>query len=200
MTNLIGIGLDLVDLKDFGAIYGDFDPDVLARCFSENEILEVGTDSDRLERLAGRFAIKEATYKSLGGGIEIAYSDIETRRTVEGVPSVTLVRSALKMLKPGMSVFFKVSMSHSGATAGAVGGGRVPTGPRVSIRRGRIRASGGRGGAGLRLFGVPVGVFRTHARTGRVRLEPFTSGNDIVQRHARRPADHGDRSGMRLPH
>ena len=75
---VLGIGLDLVELDRFRLLYGDFDPRVLDRCFTADEQAAVGTDTDRLTRLAARFAAKEAVLKTIGGLQEgIALTDIE---------------------------------------------------------------------------------------------------------------------------
>jgi len=65
---ITGIGLDIVDLARFRLHYGSEDPDLMARCFTETELADVGSDPDRLDRLAARFAAKEAAFKALGGG------------------------------------------------------------------------------------------------------------------------------------
>ena len=64
---VVGIGLDLVELDRFRRLYGNFDPDVLDRCFTAGEQASVGTGKDRLTRLAARFAAKEAVLKTIGG-------------------------------------------------------------------------------------------------------------------------------------
>lgn len=58
--NTVAIGLDLVELDRFERIYGEFDPDVLNRVFTAREQAVDGTASERLTRLAARFAVKEA--------------------------------------------------------------------------------------------------------------------------------------------
>jgi holo-[acyl-carrier protein] synthase len=77
-VTVLGIGLDLVELDRFRLLYGDFDPDVLDRCFTAAEQAEVGTGTDRLTRLAARFAAKEAVLKTIGGLRDgISLTDIE---------------------------------------------------------------------------------------------------------------------------
>lgn len=117
---VIGLGIDLVDLDHFKRLYGDDDPDVLARCFTEAELRDVGTDVDRHERRASRLAAKEALYKSLGGGEAIAHTDIETLSEASGAPTIHLHGAALELAEAKGAGSFLVSLTHTGASAGAV--------------------------------------------------------------------------------
>jgi len=115
-----GLGLDLIDLAHFAIHYGDEDPELLARCFTAQEIVAAGDGTDRLARLAGRFAVKEATFKALGGGADISHLDIENVSGDDGVPQIELSGAASELaLKRGIATFL-VSISHSAASAGAV--------------------------------------------------------------------------------
>ena len=120
MTGILGLGLDLIDLQHFAVHYGDFDPELLARCFTDREISDAGFDADRLARLAGRFAVKEATYKALGGTSSVAHLDIETVADGAGAPQVRLSGAASEMAKARGVTTFLVSISHSGSVAAAV--------------------------------------------------------------------------------
>jgi len=115
-----GLGLDLIDLAHFATHYGDEDPELLERCFTAQEIVAAGNGTDRLARLAGRFAVKEATFKALGGGANIAHLDIETVSGNDGAPQIRLSGAASELaLQRGIATFL-VSISHSAASAGAV--------------------------------------------------------------------------------
>jgi holo-[acyl-carrier protein] synthase len=117
---LVGIGLDLIDLNHFSAHYSDNDPDILARCFTEQEIVDAGSGEDRLERLAVRFAAKEATFKSLGGGQGIALTDIEYCHSDQGQPHIVLSGAAKVLAKLRGATTFYISVSHSASSAAAV--------------------------------------------------------------------------------
>ena len=120
MTTIRGLGFDLIDLKHFAVHYGDDDPELLARCFTPGEIAHAGDGVNRVARLAGRFAVKEATFKALGGAASISHLDIETISTGDGAPQISLCAAASDMAKAqGISTFL-VSISHSTASAGAV--------------------------------------------------------------------------------
>ena len=60
----VAVGVDAVDIKDFAADLDD-DNDTLQELFADTELTECDGDMDRL---AARFAAKEATLKALGTG------------------------------------------------------------------------------------------------------------------------------------
>lgn len=117
----VGIGFDLVDLKRFGALYGDFDPEVLGRCFSKDELECVGKGEDRLTRLAARFAAKEAVLKVLGGLQDgISLTEIVVASNSSGKPHLTLSGGALTAAQAAHIDSWMVSLTHTESTAGAV--------------------------------------------------------------------------------
>lgn len=120
MSIPIGLGLDLIDLAHFRVHYGDEDPELLARCFTEREIENAGTGVDRLARLAARFAVKEATFKALGGGEGIGLPEIETVGGNDRIPAVVLHGSAKELADAQGVTSFLVSLTHSAASAAAV--------------------------------------------------------------------------------
>jgi holo-[acyl-carrier protein] synthase len=71
------------------------------------------------ERLAGRFAVKEAVLKALGTGKSqgILWRDVETIRGAMGKPEVKLYGKALNYMKKlnGKQIF--VSITHDGGKA-----------------------------------------------------------------------------------
>jgi holo-[acyl-carrier protein] synthase len=120
MSGIVGIGLDLIDVAHFRVHYGDADTELLARCFTDGEIAETQSGQDRLERLAARFAAKEAAFKALAGGAGIAHTDIEVLRDESGQPQLRL-HGAAKLLAQQHNVGkFLVSLTHSASAAAAV--------------------------------------------------------------------------------
>jgi holo-[acyl-carrier protein] synthase len=116
---LIGVGLDLIDLDRFRQFYGRDDPDLLARCFTPSELAAAGQDVDRLDRLAARFAAKEATFKALGGAVGVALTDIEVE-TGENGPSLRLHGAALDLAAQRGVTQLLLSLTHSMTAAAAV--------------------------------------------------------------------------------
>src|SRR5579859_4295621 len=93
---ILGIGLDLVEINRFETLYGDFNPDVLDRCFTAEEQTAVGIGADRLVRLAARFAAKEAVLKTIGGLRDgIALTDIDIVSDGINPPTVRVTGGAL---------------------------------------------------------------------------------------------------------
>jgi holo-[acyl-carrier protein] synthase len=119
--NMVGVGLDLIDLPRFEALYGGDDPDLLARCFTVQEIADAGDGQDRLARLAGRFAAKEAVLKLIGGLREgMALTDIEVVRAAEGAPDVALTGLAQSCANQLGIARIHLSVTHSATAAAAV--------------------------------------------------------------------------------
>jgi holo-[acyl-carrier protein] synthase len=117
---VLGIGLDLIDLERFAALYGRADPDVLARCFTSGELSACGEGVDRLARLAARFAAKEAAYKALGGISGASLTDVEIVSDRQGAPALLLHRrAALAAANLGAAKLF-VSLTHTSRSAAAM--------------------------------------------------------------------------------
>ena len=71
-VNIIGHGIDLVDIAEMRRWIEDPRDPLIPRCFVQEELDEIGDGPDRVERLAGRFAAKEAVLKALGTGFGLA--------------------------------------------------------------------------------------------------------------------------------
>ena len=117
---VVGIGLDLIDLDRFTLLYGDADPDLLARCFTPQELADVADDVDRVARLAARFAAKEAVFKALGGAVGIAHTDIEVVHTPSGAAEIRLHGPATDLAKSVGADRVALSLTHSAGAAAAV--------------------------------------------------------------------------------
>ena len=118
---VIGIGLDLVELERFQALYGDFDPDVLDRCFTAGEQAAAGTGANRLTHLAARFAAKEAVLKTIGGLQEgIALTDIEIISDGSSPPVARVSGGALAAAQARGITSWQISLTHAAHTAAAV--------------------------------------------------------------------------------
>ena len=120
MAFVVGVGLDLIDLAHFRIHYGDGDTDLLARCFTPQELASIGDGVDRLAKMAARFAAKEATFKALGGGEQVAHLDIEIVPGTSGAPQIKLHRAAKDIADEHRVTSLIVSLTHSAASAAAV--------------------------------------------------------------------------------
>ena len=110
----IAVGVDVVDVPRFRALL-ERRPALEARLFTENERRDANGQS---ERLAARFAVKEAVLKALSSGLGAAkWHDIELVRAASGAPTVRLHGVAADLAAEcGVSELL-VSQSHSAATA-----------------------------------------------------------------------------------
>jgi holo-[acyl-carrier protein] synthase len=112
----VGVGVDIVDVPRF-ALALERHPALLTRLFTDQERLDT---KSRPDRLAARFAAKEAVLKTLDSGIGAApWRTIEIRRGASGAPSVHLHGVAVELaLSKGVEELH-VSLTHTPLTAAA---------------------------------------------------------------------------------
>jgi len=116
---IAGIGVDIVDIARIQAMLDRHGERFLLRVFTEAETAYAMGGVNRAERLAGRFAVKEAVLKALGTGKSqgILWRDVETLRGPFGRPRVHLHGQAVKWAKQhGVAKVF-VSITHDGGKA-----------------------------------------------------------------------------------
>ena len=112
----VGVGVDIVDVARFTSALQRH-PRLLARLFTD---AEQGDAHARPERLAARFAAKEAVLKTLGSGIGAApWRSIEIHRDASGAPSVELHGAALALATKRGIDRWHLSMTHTSTTAAA---------------------------------------------------------------------------------
>jgi holo-[acyl-carrier protein] synthase len=118
-VNIIGHGIDLVDIAEMRRWIEDARDPLIPRCFVQEELDEVGDGLDRVERLAGRFAAKEAVLKALGTGFGagVAFSDVIIHRAAGEPPQVRLSGGAAKAAADRGITEWRLSISHVGAMA-----------------------------------------------------------------------------------
>ena len=106
---------------------------LIPRCFVQAELDEIGDGPDRIERLAGRFAAKEAVLKALGTGFGagVAFTDVVIHRAPGAAPEVRLTGGAAKAAAAFGVTAWRLSISHAGglamasATRAGAGGSRA---------------------------------------------------------------------------
>lgn len=107
----IACGIDLVKIDRLKSIAPAIKDRFLARVFTQQELEDC---AGRDERLAARFAVKEAAVKALGCGIgEVGWQDIETRADERGKPVLVLSGAALQAAARLNWRSWSVSISHS---------------------------------------------------------------------------------------
>ena len=117
---VIGVGLDLVELPQFRALYVQDDLVVLGRVFTSFELAEAEHSTSQIDRLAGRFAAKEAVLKVLGGLQQgTAMTEIEVRASA-GQPTIHLSGQAALRAEKMQIKSWLLSITHTQNAAAAV--------------------------------------------------------------------------------
>jgi holo-[acyl-carrier protein] synthase len=134
----VRVGIDLVRVEDVRRSLATFGEAYLRRLFTADEIAYArapGANADvTAERLAARFAAKEAARKALClGEAGVGYRSIEVVRAPSGACSLALHREAREAARRGRLAELSLSMSHEGEYAAAVV---------VARRRGRSPTEG----------------------------------------------------------
>jgi holo-[acyl-carrier protein] synthase len=117
--NVIAHGVDIVDAAEFSRLISKQAGDFLDRYFTTAELAIAGEGGDRTERLASRFAVKEAVLKALGTGWGdgIAFTDVEVVSQRSGAPAVVLHRRLVAIARERGIGHWLVSASHTGEIA-----------------------------------------------------------------------------------
>jgi holo-[acyl-carrier protein] synthase len=111
--------VDIVDINDFSRLMDALFIPYLDRSFTAGEIAAAGGGKTRTEKLASRFAIKEAVLKALGvgWGNGVAFTDVEVVTLDTGAPTVFLYRRLAQMEKELGICAWLVSASHTSSVA-----------------------------------------------------------------------------------
>jgi holo-[acyl-carrier protein] synthase len=112
---IIAHGIDLVDFPRIEEMVKEHDKRFLDRVFTSAEQAYADANKNRIEKLAGRFAAKEAVLKLLGTGWrgKIAWTDIEIINNPAGQPLVT-VSGEVKRLVDKLGIKqISVSITHT---------------------------------------------------------------------------------------
>jgi holo-[acyl-carrier protein] synthase len=101
-----GLGVDLAEVRRVRRLAAD--PRFLKRVFTPGELAYSLKSKNRYERLAARFAVKEAVIKALGDK-SLPLNSIEVENSADGAPRVAVKgRPRLRLM---------VSISHTAAYA-----------------------------------------------------------------------------------
>lgn len=127
--HVVGVGIDLVEIASIALLFSQSGGQFLGRYFTEAELAFVDQDARRMQRLAGRFAVKEAVVKALGTGWGdgISWTEIEVFTLPSGAPSVLLSGGAAEAAVHVSRWFISISYAGAFATAIAVAVGATAT-------------------------------------------------------------------------
>ncbi len=116
---IAGIGIDIVDIERIGAVLSRYGDRFMERVFTDAEAAYARKSVKPAERLAGRFAVKEAVLKAFGTGKSqgIRWRDVETVRGPMGRPQVVLYGNAIKHLNKIGGHTIHVTITHDGGKA-----------------------------------------------------------------------------------
>lgn len=117
--NVVGHGIDLVDIAKIRRWIEDSRDPLIPRCFVQAELDEIGDGVDRIERLAGRFAAKEAVLKAIGTGFGagVAFTDVVILRRPGEPPTIRLSGGAARAATALRATAWQLSISHAGGIA-----------------------------------------------------------------------------------
>ena len=113
--NVIGIGIDSVDVERFTHAAKTRGRKFLEKIFTARELEYAGTKKDNFTHMAGKFAAKEAVKKAIPDGAEIGlrWPDIEILNSADGKPYAELHGTASKLKEKFKIADVLVSISHT---------------------------------------------------------------------------------------
>jgi len=122
-VNVIGVGVDLVDLERVSRLLSDKGAHAMHRFFTDEERAYLATRPDPTGHAAARIAAKEAVYKalqSLPGARAVGWRELEVTRDPDGRPAIRLHGLAAQLAAEHGGLLVQVSLTHSATSAGAV--------------------------------------------------------------------------------
>jgi holo-[acyl-carrier protein] synthase len=116
---VLGIGIDVVEVRRLVQSLERFGKRMEARLFTEGELEYCRRHKDPLPRLAARFAAKEAASKALGTGMAggVAFRQIEVLQPGGHVPRLHWHGAALERYQSMGCRDSHLSLSHDGGLA-----------------------------------------------------------------------------------
>ena len=112
---IVAHGIDLVDCPRIEQMVQRHGERFLKRVFTDTERAYAKANRNEVEKLAGRFAAKEAILKLMGTGWrgKIAWTDIEVVNNPAGQPEVTL-SGEVKIIADGLRIKqISISITHT---------------------------------------------------------------------------------------
>jgi holo-[acyl-carrier protein] synthase len=117
---VIGLGLDAVEVDRFRRVLART-PTVADRVFTDGERAYGERARDPAQRLAARFAAKEAAMKALGVGIgAFDWHDVEVVRAESGAPALRVTGRAAALAAEQGVTSWRVSLTHTNHAAEAI--------------------------------------------------------------------------------
>lgn len=119
---ILGIGSDLAEVSRIRASRERFGDRFLARVYTVGEVRYALSKANADERLAGRFAAKEAGMKALGTGLSggVTWQDFEVTREPSGKPTLRLSGQAARLAAARGVRQVHLTITHTATMAMAV--------------------------------------------------------------------------------
>lgn len=111
---IYGIGVDIIEVARIADAVTRHGKRFLARVFTTGELAGCGEgEPSRSQRLAARFAAKEAALKALGTGLRgVTWLDVEVVKDEQGKPSLQLYGRLREIAAAAGVTTLHVSLSH----------------------------------------------------------------------------------------
>lgn len=122
------IGVDIAQISAIDASLSNFGARFLRRIFSDDEVAyATAVPALTAQRLAARFAAKEAAMKAFGlSEAGIGWRDIEVTRSADGACALACHARAAEIVAASGCTDVSVSLSHDGDYATAMVAARAP--------------------------------------------------------------------------
>ena len=117
---ILGIGIDLVSIERIRAALTRHGERFERRILTAVELEQLADRADRAQAVAGRFAVKEAAFKAMGGPDGVAWREIEVVREPSGAPRIQWRGAAVSAIAQMGNPRAFVSLTHDGGMAAAV--------------------------------------------------------------------------------
>jgi holo-[acyl-carrier protein] synthase len=117
-VNVVGIGVDLVDVGRVERILGRHDT-FAKRVFTPEEIAYCSEQASPAECFAARWAAREACRKSLGGVRGMRWHDVKVERAPTGAPRLALSGSTRRRAEALGVTEVMVALTHERKMAAA---------------------------------------------------------------------------------
>jgi len=110
--NVIGVGVDIVDVERIESAIKKFGDRFLKKIYTNTEIKYCNVGKLACQHFAGKFAAKEAVYKTLNIDCIVKWTEIEIENLKQGRPRVVLHGKVKKMAKEKNISSVLISISH----------------------------------------------------------------------------------------
>lgn len=113
---IVGIGIDLVDIVRMKRVLERWGKRFIERVFTEDEKEYALSKRYPHIHLSGRFAIKEALFKAIGGGTNPwIWKEVETFNDRDGAPKIRLYGGLKRLISKKHINSVHISISHDHA-------------------------------------------------------------------------------------